>query len=330
VLLVVTTDQGRLVQFDALATAWLVLFWWLLAPPSGRPKAVTLATVNGATYRRLVRAETHRRAMELSAHDTYRSARVKLREGALTIGQYRQQQQQLDDAASTMTHRIAGVSVEDALATTGAATPVASARAAVLCALPLAVIVVGYEWWTLLTSDLLTVVDATPLQLVAVIVHTMRWLAYAAVFGLFYPLLRGRNPIRKASTLMLLVLPAELLSVLSSINPSTSGSTGITTLPQMFLALAIRAGQVVVFCLSLGLAWERWLAARAGYRWYRLRNVRSIRALAAPLGTVLVAAATAFATAIAGAAVVALLSTGSGAKTPGPSPSSSSTPARNP
>ncbi|WP_433378731.1 hypothetical protein ACQPZX_12215 [Actinoplanes sp. CA-142083] len=324
-LLVVATDRGRLVQFNAVATVLLMMSWWLLAPWRGRGKAVTLARVDSDTHRRLVGAEADRRLAEQCAQQSYRSAPARLRDHTMDLGQHQERQQQLDDAASRATKSIEGVPVEDALATMGAAKPVESALAAMLCALPVAALIIGYEWWTLLTSDLATVVNATPLQLTLIVAHTVRWLVYAGLYGLFYSLLRGRNPIRKANTLVLLVLPAELLSVLSSINPSVADGTGITTLPQMFLALAIRTGQVVVLCLFLGLAWERRLALLAGQHWYRLRNVRSLRALAAPVGTVLIAVATTFGTAIASAAVAGLLSTGTGANPPNSPTSSTST-----
>lgn len=330
VLLVVATDRGRLVQFNALATVVLAVSWWALAPRSNVKKARALAAVNADTHRLLVGAETQRRVAEQCAHDIYRDAPAMLRKGQMDLGDYQERQQQMDDAASaTATASIKDIPVEDALATGGAATPAQSARAGVVCALPVAVPIVVYEWWTLLGSDLATVVNATPFQLVILAAHTTRWLVYAGLYGLFYPLLRGRNPISTAGTLILLVLPAELLSVLSSINPSQTDGAGITTLPQMFLALAIRTGQVGVLGLFLGLAWERRLALLAGHPWSRLRNVRSLRALAAPVGTVLVAAATTFGTAFASTAVAGLLSTGSSTSTPA-APQTITTPAEPP
>ncbi|MFI7491781.1 hypothetical protein ACIBXA_25720 [Micromonospora echinaurantiaca] len=326
-LVVLAVEHNDLVQFNALAVAALLASWWLLLPRRRGPAAVARAAVGPAAHTALVKAEMRRRLMELSAHDVYRSARALLRDGSVGIREYERRQHRIDQAAAARGRTVAGLPVSDALATAGGRPPADGAVAAVGYATPLVVLVVGYEVWALLVAEPGLFLERPVWQVAVVVIHILRWFAYAAVYGYFYALIRGRTPVAKAMALVLLVLPAELLTVLSSVSPRTdwAGETSITTAGELFLALAIRAGQVVVFCVVLGLAWERRLAALAGYRWDRLRNIRSVRALATPAGTVLVAVATALGTAVASTAVAALLTSGSPAPTPqstlSPSPS---------
>ncbi|MET0419954.1 MAG: hypothetical protein ABW022_28395 [Actinoplanes sp.] len=330
-VLIVATRAERLPQFNALSAAWLIVAWAIAAPLSRQVRAVTLAQASPSTHRKLFAAETRRRMMELSAHDFYRAARGRLREGAINIREYKNQQQRFDNAATAHGKTVAGVPVEDALATTAGISPTNNAKAAALYAAPLVIALAGYEWWALATSLPQTIVGAPVVELAGIALRTLRWLGYACIYGYFYTLLRGRTPVAKATVLILVVLPAEWLSVLSSINPNgrQPEGAGIATLPELFLACAIRAGQVVVFFTVLGLAWERRLAGEAGFRWDRIRNVRSLRALGTPAGTVVVAVATAFGTAVASAAVAALLANGpqAPANTSPPTPSITTSPA---
>ncbi|MEV4545500.1 hypothetical protein [Micromonospora echinaurantiaca] len=325
-LTVLAVERNDLIQFNALAVAALLASWWLLLPRRRGPAAVARAAVRPTAHTALVKAEMRRRLMELAAHDVYRSARALLRDGTVGIREYERRQHRIDQAASARGRTVAGLPVSDALATAGGRPPVAGAAAAVGYATPLVVLIAGYEVWALLTAEPGVFLESAVWEVVVVVIHLLRWFAYAAVYGYFYPLIRGRTPVAKAGALVLLVLPAELLTVLSSVSPhgDWAGETSIiTTAGELFLALAIRAGQVVVFCVVLGLAWERRLAALAGYRWDRLRNIRSIRALATPAGTVLVAVATALGTAVASTAVAALLTSGSPAPAPQSTPSPS-------
>ncbi|MER7898639.1 hypothetical protein ABTX62_21660 [Streptomyces sp. NPDC096046] len=69
----------------------------------------------------------------------------------------------------------------------------------------------------------------------------------------------------------------------------------------MAVACGGLAGQTFVVCMGLGLAWEWWLARAAALKWSQVRNFRRLSSITVPLGTVLVAAVTAFATVVAGA-----------------------------
>ncbi|MFI6133393.1 hypothetical protein [Micromonospora sp. NPDC051141] len=325
--IVVAIDRGHLIQFDALAAGSFLLLWWLLLPRHHQSRGVTLAGVSPVTHTALVKAEMRRRLMELSAHDVYRSARALLRDGSISTREYYRRQQAIDDAAATRGRVIAGVPVSDALATSGGCSPWNGALAAMLYATPLFLLILGYELG--LPAVPYTLIFSTPWQAALALAHILRWIVYAAIFGYFYPLIRGRTPVTKAMGLVLLILPAELLSVLSLIEPGEDRASGnsITTSGELLLALGIRTGQVLVFCTVLGLAWERRMAMLAGYRWDRLRNIRSLRALATPAGTVIVAIATALGTALAGTAVAALLTTGPNAP---PAPQSTPSPSQSP
>jgi len=176
-------------------------------------------------------------------------------------------------------------------------------------ALPIAGLIMAFEVWTFIENDeaiswfpeTIAVLDAAR--------HLARWLGYALLFGYFYPLLRGRTPVVKALALSLAVLAAETPPILAALSSEVSSNIADFSGLDLVTAVVIRMGQVIVFCLVLGLAWERRLAHLAGFTWDRLRNIRSIRALAAPATAVTIAAATALATALAGAVVTGLLTT---------------------
>jgi hypothetical protein len=87
------------------------------------------------------------------------------------------------------------------------------------------------------------------------------------------------------------------------------------------IAAVIRLGQLAVFCLALGLWWERRPVRAAGLDWYRIREFRSIRSLGAPLVTVGIAALTVVATALASATVNVILQPGTAPTPPAASPS---------
>ncbi|WP_331448453.1 hypothetical protein [Streptomyces prasinus] len=143
------------------------------------------------------------------------------------------------------------------------------------------------------------------------------WALYGFVFGYFYALLRGGTPIAKAAALMAVVLPAEILATAPltmdpqyTLDPSWN---------DMAVACGGLAGQTFVVCMGLGLAWEGWLARAAALKWSQVRNFRRLSSVTVPLGTVLVAAATAFATVVAGTWAQQELQPPSGTPTSSPS-----------
>ncbi|MGY0069245.1 hypothetical protein ACWZEH_21150 [Streptomyces sp. QTS137] len=84
----------------------------------------------------------------------------------------------------------------------------------------------------------------------------------------------------------------------------------------MAVACGGLAGQTFVVCMGLGLAWEGWLARAAALKWSQVRDLRRLSSVTVPLGTVLVAVATAFATVVAGAWVQQELQPPSGVPSP--------------
>lgn len=174
---------------------------------------------------------------------------------------------------------------------------------------PVAALLIAYELVATRQQHDPAVADLPLIGLAGLARHLARWLVYAALFGYCYPLLRGHGPLAKALGLAAVVLAAELLPILS--DPHTTGSGR-----HLVLALLVRAGQVLVFFVVLGLLWERRLAVLADIGWNRLRDLRRITTLATPVGTVVLTVVTALGTALAGAAAAALI-----ASDPAPPPS---------
>ncbi|WP_326785999.1 hypothetical protein [Streptomyces sp. NBC_00151] len=124
------------------------------------------------------------------------------------------------------------------------------------------------------------------------------WALYGFVYGYFYALLRGLTPIGKATVLMLVLAPAEILPLVTlTVDPQYTWDPSWT---DMAATCGAVAGQTFVVCMGLGLCWEWWLARAAGMKWSQVRNFRRLSSVTVPAGTVLVAGATAFATAVAG------------------------------
>ena len=193
--------------------------------------------------------------------------------------------------------------------------------------MPVALLIVGYEVFAFAESADADspLAELTPVRILELGLHWARWFVYALVFGYFYPLLRGSSPVAKSLALGAAVLATEVLPIFGASTSSAVDSSVLAPVSPHDLAwaTAIRVGQIIVFFATLGLLWERWLANAAGYRWDRVRNIHSLRALAAPAGTVVIAAATAAATALAGAAVAGLLSSGIREQAPPPQQPSS-------
>ena len=310
-MLCLSYDSKPFSWADSLSVvAFWIALWWLL-PLKRRDEAVRHGAVKLRTHARLIRAETRRRIAQLGAHDLYRRARARLAAEEIDLNAYNRRQRILDDAASVNGKRVDEVPLEWALGTSAGCTPWQNALASVGFALPIGGLIITYEAWLFVANneamtwfpDTVAVLDAAR--------HLARWLGYGLLFGYFYPLLFGRTPVVKALALSLAVLVAEIPPILAVSPSEVSPDVAIFSSLDLVTAVAIRTGQVVVFCFVLGLAWERRLGHLAGFTWDRLRNIRSIQALATPATTVVVAAATALATALAGAVVTGLLTTGS-------------------
>ncbi|WP_433063973.1 hypothetical protein [Dactylosporangium sp. CS-033363] len=322
---IAATDPFPFGPLHVAAVLWLVVAWRWLVPVDERLRAAGLASVGAERHRELVGAELRRRLAAVTAFELFRRAPGKLGAGEDQLARYERAQLELDEAAWRPA-ATSEITVADAFSTGGGRAPWANAVRAFGYALPIGLLFAGYELFAILAP-----VDAAELMpyrtvadLVAIGAHLGRWFVYALLFGYLYPLLRGDNPVAKAAAFGVALLGVEVLPILdlpaggraeSSVLDPASGK-------DLAIAVLIRAGQLVMLLGGLALLWERWLTRAAGYSWDRVRNVRSVRSLAAPVGTILVSVLTTAGTALAGAAVAGLLSTGPGpaADPPGGSP----------
>lgn len=116
------------------------------------------------------------------------------------------------------------------------------------------------------------------------------------VFGYFYPRVRGTGPIAKSLSFLLAALLVELpLSMYTLVATTVTTDAGGN---EALVGVLVAAGNIAVVSIGLGLWWEWRLMWLAGEPWARVRNVRTLRALAAPLAAVSIAIATAAATAL--------------------------------
>ncbi|MGV9608870.1 hypothetical protein ACWDR2_34815 [Streptomyces sp. NPDC003631] len=137
-------------------------------------------------------------------------------------------------------------------------------------------------------------------QLLTLLSHSLRWVAYGFLFGYFYPSLPGHRPLQKAGALVAaLALPESLL-----VRFPTTEETA-----HPWLAILLRLGELVVFAMVLALYWEQRLVVVALLPWSAIRSFRRLATLSAPATALLLAVATTIATLLAGAGTAALLHT---------------------
>jgi hypothetical protein len=288
-----------------------------------------VASVTATDHVALLRAALRRRLVLASAQDLYRAARAKLAAGEVEVTRYDVAQDRLDDIVARGDVRlgsaVAGLD-QAALGSHAGVRPWRSGMAAAGYALVIAAPIIVLDLWAVATNVALASINGV--ALLATLCYVLRWLAYGFLFGYFYPIVRGVNPAGKARSLLVTVLVPEVLQVMT--NAVTRGDSEAAILPWLpfahpvtastaVLGIAVRAGQVIAFCIALGLCWERRLCVAAGVTWSRLRNFRSLRSLGAPTIAVVVAAVTTAATALATVAVGSVIAT-----SPAPEPSKSS------
>ena len=126
------------------------------------------------------------------------------------------------------------------------------------------------------------------LALAVVALHTARWLIYGLVYGYFYTRLRGQSAYAKA------IWFAAIMTV-----PELAASWPTSTSQSVALGSAVVVLRLFAFAGVLATLWEIRQARRAGTGWDGVRNLRSMRALAAPSSAILLAVVTALATALA-------------------------------
>lgn len=300
---VVMLSYGALSASEPTVLAGLAAL--LLLPASRVDQAVDLGSIDRAKHSQNVAHEIQRRLVRAGESDYLRAAREKLAKGELStedLAKGFQPFRAADAAAPAM---------EQALGSPAGVSPwrngVAAGFAGVLLAIPTAVLLdPGMPNLQVLKQSL----DYTGLTFpFDITVSVFRWAVFAFLYGYFYPRVPGRTAVAKASALALAILVPRLADVLVYRPPVTGG---------LVVPALVATAQCLLFGLALGLFWELRLARLADVPWTRIRNVRSLKAVAVPAGTVAVAAAVAAATALTNYAMApittppAATSTGSG------------------
>jgi hypothetical protein len=205
--------------------------------------------------------------------DLHQAARAKLTTGELGVGSIDLQLKDLEAAIekkpTQQSHRIE--IREAAFGSNCGFSPWTNALFGALASLLLAIPYIIYEEISIFSIDASTFADndISLIDMVGVILYLLRWTAYGLVFGYFYPLLRGRTPISKAIMLWIAILPIEIIPLFDAAWEPDN----------LLQAAAIRTGQLLVFTMGLGLAWEVRIMRTADLPWSALRNIRNLRSL---------------------------------------------------
>ncbi|MFI8894719.1 hypothetical protein [Streptomyces paradoxus] len=283
---------------DALAVLWAALGSWLLIPVGSGVTAAKFRRVEKRSHAPFMSRWVRTQLLWDTRADFQRASRTALAED-MPVPDFDDRWKELDvpgrcgDPATRLAR-----AKRFALGTSAGAAP---GKEGLLGALFMQVLVLPWAAYQLLFAEAVGTDGSGPFALeeISKLLRFGHWALYGFVFGYFYALLRGSTPIAKAAALMAVVLPAELLAMIPltadpeyALNPSWN---------DMAVTCGVLAGQILVPCMVLGLVWEWRLARAAALKWSQVRNFRRLSSITVPLGTVLVAAATAFATVVAGA-----------------------------
>jgi hypothetical protein len=276
------------------AVLTVALMVWLTRVEASS-SAARLANINRIVHARLVRLELRRRLLRDAERELFASSRPRLVDGTLDITELDTRRHRFESSAGSLATDAPGkLRVRDSAFSSGAGyQPSYNAIVSTYMGILLAAPIIAWE----LIQAKVNIPEDPLFYTLDTLRHAGRWAAYAAFFGFFYPRVRGRTPIVKASALLIGILPGELLWILAA----------EATTRDRVLAMVALAGQTALFSLGLGLFWEYRLMTAADLSWTLLRSVRSLRSLGVPITAVLVAAATAAATVLGGAAVEPLI-----------------------
>lgn len=278
---------------DVLAIAAALLMFSLLLirrDRGGRGDLPNSSSVDHVrNMRRLVLAQLRLRVSENFA----RNLRAELASGNLSPTEFDRRWETIA-AIETDESRVAdgGSISERAWRTTGGNSPVENGLVAGSFCLLIASPILAYEVFG--SRNLFG--ELTTSQLLSLIRHLARWGAYGFFYGYFYPHVPGRRPVQKALAVFPVILAPELLLTLYP-RLSLGANPGLVAL--------VTAGQVLVFCVALGLFWERHLVVAAGLTWGAVRSFRTLASLVSPAATLIVA----IAVAVVGVLVPAALDT---------------------
>ncbi|MEQ4719172.1 hypothetical protein [Nonomuraea sp. B19D2] len=262
--------------------AWATARWLLSGP---RPALAEPSSQE--EHRRLIRDALHKRLLLVAEQELYRVGRGMIGSGEMSMADFDQQRDALETALQQQ-----GRHPETAFATACGCTPwhngVHAFTVSLLLSLPFA-IVHGWPEGVDLTSFIF---DGR---------YLITLPAFGFLFGYFYPRVRGTQPMTKALHLTAAALLTELSGYLSTVVEPDIGAFDKAQV------VGIVVGQVTVVCIGLGLFWEWRIMHLAGEPWARVRNLRSIRSLAAPTLAIVLAAGTTAATSAAGQTVDRIL-----------------------
>ncbi|MFD5815728.1 hypothetical protein [Streptomyces sp. NPDC127038] len=284
---------------SALAVFWAAVSWRLLVSADAETDGRSLRRVSRGAHTRLIhRWISYRQAWDARG-DLQRTTREAMAEGTVTVAEFSSRWRQFDVPGSAPDQATALARLKrSALGSGAGATPTASGLAAAVAAQVLALPWAVYKLATgqTLGRDLFM---PAPLEVGAELVRFGHWAVYGFVFGYFYTWIKGGDPVVKALVLFGCVLPIELFPTATvTLDPQYTQDPSWT---DFAIGAAGVTGQSFVICMGLGLLWEWQLARAAAVRWSQLRNFRRLGSITVPLGTVLVAAATAYVTVVAGA-----------------------------
>ncbi|WP_204041184.1 hypothetical protein [Acrocarpospora phusangensis] len=279
----------------------IVIMWgavlWLLSGSSSR-RAKNEPDITPEQHRSLVRALVGRRFARLALTDLLRQGRSRIATGEMSLAVFEKQRRTLLRASDDVTGPIDS---DLALATAAGRTPWEAAVIAFGTGLVLSVPFTTARAIQTNSGEELLSVLAT-----AAIAPLM-----CAIFGFFYPRVRGDQPLSKSLFLLLaavvVTLPTHLYSLVITLTADPAAfSTPLPTPVEVVIGALLSMGNLAVVCLGLGLFWEWRLLRLADEPWGRVRSVRSARAVAAPLTAVVIAAGTAVTTALVNNAIAPL------------------------
>ncbi|NUT43971.1 MAG: hypothetical protein HOV86_28645 [Thermoactinospora sp.] len=262
--------------------AWLGATWLITGPRLEFREPLT-----HAEHRDMIRDALHQRLLFQAKQELYRLGRGKLGAGEMTLEDFDNQRRDLNHALGEESHR-----PETAFATSAACSPWHNGVMAFTLTLALTLPFAALFGWPSGTDLSVFVFDARGLLALPV---------FGFLFGYFYPLLRGTQPMTKALYLMTAATATEISAYVTALFEPDIGAI------DKFQVIAIVVGQTALACIGLGLYWEWRLMHLAGEPWGRVRNVRSVRSLATPLIAVVIAAGTTAATTVAGKTVDRIL-----------------------
>lgn len=291
------TAATALVAISATGLGWLPLSWLgliglmaagavrFLLPDERAADAVALASIGENRHTDFIRTLRQHRTLAAAEAMFYRDSAGKLASGKLSISDYSQRGAMFAGQAAL---RPNARHLERVLGSIVGQTPwesgLAGCAAGTVIGAPIAVATFLQSGQTL-TS---VFIQQSLAWIAIAFLHLSRWSIYGLIFGYFFPRLRGANAYTKAVRFSALLIPVEVAMAWPSLLPNSR-----------LLGLGLAIGEAIAFALLLATTWEIRTARRSGVNWGTLRDLKSLRTLAAPIGAVAIAAVTALAAAFA-------------------------------